>query len=239
MNNIENEYRLTEETVQQTDQSTRRRWSRLALVSPLLFSVLVVGCARGTTSQVGDDVNSDGMVDVLDARARFGADWLPGLDFNDDLIIDEKDVGLVRGRVGTKPDIALFNVDGKNGITCEDVAIVESHLGETVEADPESRRLRDETYDAKQMVIHFRQDTPQEKINELLIEQRQYEILDQQPLTFLKKIQVIAEIPEEVLERSSLDREIEEVSQANGVLSAKKVKIDISDDIIGQAQPCP
>ena len=264
---IENEYHLTEETGRQTEQYTRIKWGRLALVSPLLFTVLIAACARGTTSQIETtptpipvedaDLNDDGIVDVLDARIKLG-DLPVFVDFNNDRIVDGKDSELVRMRVGTRPEVPLYDVDGKgDGTTCADVAIVERHLGETVEADPDSRRLRDQDYYANQMVIHFefRQETPETpfgqktpapqelkeiyKLIDELMEQRQYEILNRQPLTLLGKIQVIAEIPEVVLAESSLDREIKEVSQANGVLYVSKATVIISDDIIGKPQPCP
>jgi len=245
---IENEYHLTEETGRQTEPYTRIKWGRLALVSPLLFTVLIAACARGTTSQIETtptpipvedaDLNDDGIVDVLDARIKLG-DLPVFVDFNNDLTIDEKDVELVAMRVGTKPNAPLYDVDGQDGITCRDVAIAESLKGETVETDPNLRRLRDEAYYANRMVIHFGQDTLQEKIDELM-EQRQYEILDQQPLTLLEKIQVIAEIPQEVLRESNLDKEIEEVSRQDGVASAKKNWVGAGGgDIIGEAQPCP
>jgi|SRR3989338_222792 len=242
---------------QEKRERSRNLWREMAIRFPLVALILISALAENRGSLSVGDENGDGRVDVLDARIKLG-DLPVFVDFNNDRIVDGKDSELVRMRVGTRPEVPLYDVDGKgDGTTCADVAIVERHLGETVEADPDSRRLRDQDYYANQMVIHFefRQETPETpfgqktpapqelkeiyKLIDELMEQRQYEILNRQPLTLLGKIQVIAEIPEVVLAESSLDREIKEVSQANGVLYVSKATVIISDDIIGKPQPCP
>lgn len=225
-------------------ESPRVDWAGKRLLRTLVVSGPIVGlilltaaCAENRqTINVGDE-NADGIVNVLDARAVFGEDWRTGLDLNNNLRIDPQDVELVAMRVGTKP-ASIFNIDGEDGITCDDVAIVERHLGETVEADPEAQRLRDQAYYADRIVIHFKEGTFQRTIDEL-VEQRGYTKLDQQPLSLLDKIQVIVEIPEEVLAESNLDTQIAEVSQEKGVLSVNKFDTPPIDDIIGKSQPCP
>lgn len=174
---------------------------------------------------VEEDRTGDGIINVQDVRAQKGADWPPGLDFNDDLIIDQKDVNLAEERVGTKPADPLYSslldVDGKNGITPEDVAIIEEHIGETVKADPESKRFRDGAWYADQMVIELKENTPQEKIDKL-IEKRGFENLRQATLSQVKRIIVIAVIPQKVLAENELGDLIEEVSKENGVINANR-----------------
>lgn len=75
-----------------------------------------------------EDVTGDTIVDIRDARAQKGIEWSPGLDFNFDRIIDDRDVKLIEGDVCKLPVEPKYDINGDGHVTEEiDVAIVAKH----------------------------------------------------------------------------------------------------------------
>ena len=220
----------------------------LAIAGPVLAGIILSGCSSGESSPgkvitptpiatapfpdlgennvpfvsiVDEDTNGDGEIDVNDARRQKGTDWLPGLNFNSDFVIDKKDADLLKNNIRKLP-VGPFDVNGDGHVTNEDLAIVEAHLGETVQNDPDPKirqdKLMGSVWPLDEMIVEFQPDTPQKTIDDF-VNSRGY-INEQQFGTSLIADQV--RIPAQQLKGTNLGNIMKDTSKVNSVVRVER-----------------